>query len=124
MGSHYGKPNKTIHIANVACLGTEDKLAQCSFDTLSLSQGKKMLSSTNIAGVKCYTPDHCVLPPTGGGAECTPGSLKLTGGQSGTTDGNLQYCYYGTWSPFCTLGPLEATVACRQLGFTTYDSEY
>lgn len=121
-GSQYGKQNKTIHIANVACTGNEDKLSQCTFDTISLSQGKNMLRTSNVAGVKCYTPNQCIPPPSTGGAQCSPGSIRLTGSQASAADGNIEYCYHGTWSPFCTLGPVEATVACRQLGFTSYDS--
>lgn len=121
-GSHYGKETLTIHMTNVACDGTEDGLGQCSFDTLSLSQGKSMLASTDVAGVKCYVPDQCPAPPTGG-SSCTNGALRLTGGQANVEEGNLEYCYHGYWSSFCYLGPNEATVACRQLGFTSYDSK-
>lgn len=81
-----------------------------------------MLQTSNVAGVKCYTPNQCRTPPTGG-TTCTPGNIRLTGGQASTEDGNIEYCYNGFWSSFCYLGPTEATVACRQLGFTSYDSK-
>ena len=41
------------------------------------------------------------------------------GGQA-SNEGRLEYCYNGQWSPFCTLRSQEATVACRQLGYTHY----
>lgn len=122
-GSHYGKPQVTVHMNNVVCDGTEDTIGQCSFDSLSLSQGKTMLANTDVAGVKCYVPDQCPSPPVGG-TSCTSGALRLTGGTTDSIkDGNVEYCYHGYWSPICYLGPNEATVACRQLG-SNYDSRF
>ena len=79
-----------------------------------------MLSQTDAAGVKCYTPDQCVTPLTGG-SQCFDGEVQLTGGQFGLAEGTLEYCYSGFWTHFCYLGPNEATVACRQLGYSDYD---
>ena len=120
-GSHFGKPNLRLHLSNVACLGTEDSIGQCNYNTYSLSQGKTQLATTDVAGVKCYIPANCVAPPSSGTA-CSDGSVKLVGG-SNSNEGILEYCYKGNWSPFCYLGPNEATVACRQLGHTSYDSK-
>lgn len=50
------------------------------------------------------------------------GVVQLMGGISGS-DGALQYCYNGKWSMFCTLSTEEASVACKQLGYTKYFSE-
>ena len=55
-------------------------------------------------------------------ASCTHGQLRLTGGRTSTAEGNLEFCYLGSWSSFCYLGAIEATVACRQLGYTKYES--
>ena len=121
-GSYYGKPNKTIHLTQVFCDGSEDRLDDCTVTTLSLQEGKSMLPLANAAGVKCYTPDACIIPPTNG-ASCNHGQVRLTGGRPNTGEGNIQFCYYGSWSAFCMLGPNEATVACRQLGYTDYDRE-
>ena len=82
-----------------------------------------MLETTTVAGVKCYTPDQCVPPPLQG-TVCTHGDIRLTGGQSLTAEGNLEYCYHGSWSLFCYLGSTEAIVACRQLGYTQYKSKH
>ncbi|XP_019850477.1 PREDICTED: scavenger receptor cysteine-rich domain superfamily protein-like [Amphimedon queenslandica] len=119
--SHFGKPpNKTIHISNIGCTGHERTISDCTRTTLSLEEGKTMIPQTNVAGVKCYTPDQCIPPPTGG-VSCTSGRIRLTGGRSGVAEGNVEYCYHGSWSLFCSLGPQEAVVACRQLGYEQYD---
>ena len=121
-GSQYGKPNNlTIHFRNVSCNGDEATFSDCSYSTLSLAQGKALLATDDVAGVKCYTPDQCVPPPPATGNECTNGALRQRGGQGGIPEGNLEYCYRGYWSPFCYLGTTEATVACRQLGYSSYD---
>lgn len=108
-------------MTNVACDGTEDSIGQCSYDTYSLSDGKTQLATTNVAGVKCYIPANCVAPPSSGTA-CADGNVKLVGGKT-NSEGIIQYCFRGNWSPFCYLGPNEATVACRQLGHTSYESK-
>lgn len=110
-------------MTDASCTGSEDSLHDCTFTTYSLQEGKDLLSTTAVAGVKCYTPDACVTPPTGG-VSCNHGDVRQIGGSVGEGNGNVQYCYYGTWSPFCSLGPNEATVACRQLGFTSYDCKW
>ena len=79
-----------------------------------------MISQVNVAGVRCYSPGHCILPPTGG-VSCTNGRIRLTGGRPTVAEGNLEYCYHGSWSLFCYLGPQEAIVVCRQLGYDQYD---
>ena len=116
-GSQYGKTNKTIHLTDVSCAGTEESINDCTLSILSLQEGKSALQNTDVAGVKCYTPDRCVPPPAAGGSSCTQGELRFIGTQSNTPEGYLQFCYNGIWSPFCELGSVEATVACRQLGY-------
>ena len=102
----------------MGCSGTESSVADCTVSTISLAQGKALLATADVAGVKCYTPYQCVPPPAAGGSSCTNGELRLTGGQqSGIPEGNVEYCYQGTWSPFCSLGPIEATIICKQLGY-------
>ena len=119
--SHFGKPpNKTIHLSSIDCTGYERTISDCTRTTLSLQEGKNMISQVYVAGVRCYSPDHCIPPPTGG-VSCTNGRIRLTGGRPTVAEGNLEYCYHGSWSLFCYLGPQEAIVACRQLGYAQYD---
>ena len=103
------------------CTGQESQIDDCTKTSLSLQEGKSVVNQTNAAGVRCYTPDWCIIPPTGG-VTCTHGEVRLTGGRPTAAEGNLEYCYYGTWSLFCNLGPQEALVACKQLGYVQYDS--
>lgn len=115
-GSYYGKPNKPVYLSNVQCNGDEETLDDCTQTTYSLEEGKSKLSSVNVAGVKCGVSDNCVTPPTGG-MDCNDGSVRLVGGGS-NNEGILEYCHGGLWSPFCSLNQTEATVACRNLGYT------
>ena len=51
-------------------------------------------------------------------AVCTNEAVRLVGGAS-SNKGKLEYCHYGAWSSFCTyFHDEEATVACKQLGFS------
>ena len=111
-------------MSNVDCTGNENELNDCTLTSLSLKEGRKVFEETSAAGVKCYTPAQCIPPPIRGTA-CSHSNIRLTGiGQAGIPVGNLEYCYYGSWSKFCYLGPIEAIVACRQLGYTKYDSTF
>ena len=98
----------------VQCTGSEESIKDCNQETYSLEEGKNKLEEVNVAGVKCYVPNDCVSPPNGG-SDCNNGDIRLSGG--GNNEGELEYCYKGLWSPFCSLNETEATVACRQLGY-------
>ena len=99
-------------------MGGEDTLIQCTSTFLSLSEGKAL--GDEVAGVKCYTPNECITP-TKGGSQCNNEQLRIIGDTGAQGKGTLQYCYYGTWSVFCSLDINEAVVACRQLGYVYYD---
>ena len=107
-------------LSNVLCTGEEMALDSCSYTFHSLNEGKQLLALPNItvAGVSCL-PSNCIPPPSNPGSQCTPGMLQLTSGTPYA--GNLMYCSNGYWSPFCTLNAIEATVACRNLGYTAKD---
>ena len=51
--SYYGKPNKAIHIGDVECYGTEDKLTECTMKSYSLKDGKNLQDNVDVAGVSC-----------------------------------------------------------------------
>ena len=115
VGSGYGKPNKTIHLTNVQCTGSEESIKDCTQEIYSLEEGIKKHGTVDVAGVKCYAPSGCVSPPDRG-SDCINGSVRLLGGMN-NGEGTLEYCYKGLWSPFCSLNETEVIVACRQLGF-------
>ena len=49
---------------------------------------------------------------------CTSGAVRLVGGAS-SREGKLEYCHNGAWSSVCiNFDDEEATVACKQLGFS------
>ena len=60
-----------------------------------------------------YLMNVCHHP--NGGSDCNNGEVRLSDSSKG--EGELEYCYKGLWSPFCSLNETEATVACRQLGY-------
>ena len=127
--SHYGRPRLVMHYVYMVCGGAEDKLTQCTKSMLSLSLGKTRFGNATAAGVSCYGPSTklpCLASPTPkrSSLRCGPnGSIRLSGGQT-SNEGRLEYCYNGNWSPFCTLRPQEATVACKQLGYTRSTRKY
>lgn len=53
---------------------------------------------------------------------CTPGAIRVQDGAD-SSEGRLEFCYHDEWSPFCVLDDEEAAVACKQLGYTTYNCE-
>ena len=125
-GSAYSKPNLTVHLSNVYCTGSEQNIAQCMYTSLSLEDGKALLDQVEVAGVSCQQPNVCEIPPTNG-TDCTPGNIRLTTQNNSTlqintttSQGNLEYCYKGLWSSMCSISESGATVACKQLGFTSY----
>ena len=56
-GSHYGKPNKTIHIGNVRCRGNEENFQQCSKTIYSLEEGQQLRQATDVAGASCIVAE-------------------------------------------------------------------
>ena len=106
-------------LSDVQCSGEEAGLDGCAYTFYSLNEGKTLIDMVHVAGVSCL-PAGCI-PASVSGSECTSGNIRLDSGSN--KDGNLQYCINGTWSPFCSLELDEASVACRENGFTDYDCE-
>lgn len=98
---------KFNRVYQYACTGSETSFNQCpqSYDA------------------SCNNPQHksvglrCAAAPTHG---CVNGTTRLQGG-SDTSEGRLEYCFEGQWSPFCWLQDETATVACKELGYTQYN---
>ena len=129
-GSYYGKPNKTIHVKWVNCMGNEDDLTKCSRTKVSIVDGKKALPSTNVSGVDCIydepTEPPCIENPDVDPSDScnSPGSFRLMKkGSVSTNEGRFEYCYNEFWTPLCTMDNRLADVACRQLGHTQYSCE-
>ena len=126
--SHYGRPKLVMHYEYMVCGGDENKLTQCAKSVLSLWMWKRHFINDTAAGVSCYGQPKlpCLTSPTPirSSLRCGPnGSIRLSGGQT-SNEGRLEYCYNGDWSPFCTLRLQEATVACKQLGYTRSTCKY
>ena len=65
-----------------------------------------------------YTKRTSILVYTG--PQCTEMSIRLRGGSS-PLEGRVEVCLGGTWGTVCDNGwsRNDATVTCRQLGFST-----
>ncbi len=50
---------------------------------------------------------------------CTTGQIRLNGGRN-PREGRVEICYYNQWGTICDddWGTDDATVVCRQLGFS------
>lgn len=87
----------------------------------SVLEGKGLLSTSLVAGVQCQKPITCIPPDPTQAFTCTTGDVQLfSGTDTSDSEGVLNYCINGRWTPFCTLDRVTATVACSQLGYTDY----
>ena len=81
----------------------------------------RLVISYNCASIfMSFTFLHVQLTILASDSSCSSnGALRLVGGQS-SHEGVLEYCYNGKWSPFCYLDDEEASVACKQMGYSQY----
>ena len=76
-----------------------------------------------VTGIKSVTSIKNIYCQFFAASQCTNGAVRLVGGAS-SNKGKLEYCHYGAWSSFCTsFHDEEATVACKQLGFSASPSK-
>lgn len=94
---------------NVRCSGTEQRLINCSYSSISTSSGLRY-GSYSSAGVICQG-NHSQL------TECEHGDVRLVGGQK-LSEGRVEICTYGYWASTCHSNwDLVATeIVCKQLG--------
>ena len=125
-GSPYGKANKTIHLTNVNCVGSEERIDDCTKTTVPLYDGKTIYASVDVAGVRCipYTGPDCFENPTGIplGSECNSGDVTFAENEA-SDEGTVLFCYKNQWSPFCSISDEVAAVACKQLGYSLYTGQ-
>ncbi len=53
--SHYGKPDKTAHLSNVACNGSEATLSECDAAFVPFDIRKNVVSLVDVVGVSCMS---------------------------------------------------------------------
>ena len=125
-GARYGLGRGPIHLDNVQCRGSEQRLIDCSYRNNTLGRD---CTHSEDASVFCRTCMQNVLPNV---IECTiivyvyamqvrqcqEGALRLRGGS--TNYGRVEICVNETWGTICATnwGQTDATVACRQLEFS------
>ena len=124
VGSYYSRPKKAVHYANVHCTGAEDTLQECTFTSVSLTEGMTTYGNATIAGVDCHPmpPTHppCIAAPllTPDGSGCNQGDVRLAGGNS--SSGRVEVCFNSSYTPLCSLNETVASVICRNLGYSVY----
>ena len=123
--SHFGKPDRAIHYSYVLCDGGESSITSCKKVEHSLSEGRQIYEEALVAGVVCKNATPTVeavcipIPQQDEENKCTDGDLNIVKNGSGL----MKYCIGGKWSVICYLTHNETTVACRQLGYTTFTCE-
>ncbi|XP_071959278.1 scavenger receptor cysteine-rich domain-containing protein DMBT1-like isoform X1 [Antedon mediterranea] len=95
----FGQGTGNILLDNVGCTGAEHSLGNCSHNGL----GVHNCAHYEDAGVICFTNDV----------------VRLVGG-SGQNEGRVEIYHNGEWGTVCDdgWGIPDATVVCRQLGYT------
>lgn len=81
--SRYGKPNKTVHLSNVACNGSELALTDCDAAILPPENGRNVALLVDVAGVSCQAmvPSSTTDP----NSSASSGVLKEHGVTAGLT---------------------------------------
>ena len=108
--------------AGVKCAENAICKCVCVFDihTSSLSLSLHSFSILNLS--LFFSSFPFFSSPSSLAHGCTPGAIRVQDGAD-SSEGRLEFCYHDEWSPFCVLDDEEAAVACKQLGYTTYNCE-
>ena len=128
LGSRYGSYSGPVLLDDLLCRGTEDNLLQCR-----TGQGTHQCSDhSQDAGVRCMQETQCEdyslrLVPN----DLTAEELYITEGdldgfyfiRDEIHRGRVEICMGGEWGSVCydnSWGNVDATVACRHLGFSPF----
>ena len=144
----YGQGSGPIHLDDVACSGSETNILQCTYDSVtsdcghSEDAGVQCAIDSKLDGYvkKCHNTLFIAVhqtkylhanyncfeqvwfsytyPDT---ELCENGDLRLIGRPSSTPyEGRVELCYGEEWGTVCDdfWGNTDATVVCRQLGFS------
>ena len=106
----FDRSNTRNVVTNIFCSGSERRLVNCSYSTVTSSTGFSYESSFS-AGVICQGN-------TSAATECEHGDVRLVGGQK-VSEGRVEICAYGYWSTVCysNWDVVETEIVCKQLGF-------
>ncbi len=96
----FGSGQGDIHLDNVRCLGSEARLISCPYDSID------NCNHFEDAGVRCQG--------------CVTNDVRLIGA-SEPHEGRVEVCMNNVWGSVCDdqWGVPDATVVCRQAGFST-----
>ncbi|XP_072171853.1 scavenger receptor cysteine-rich domain-containing group B protein-like [Diadema setosum] len=105
---YFGSGDGSIHLDDVECLGSENRLVECSHR----SWGSNNCDHTEDVGVRCSVTDN-------------EGNLRLVDGLS-DEEGRVEIYHDDEWGTVCDdqWGYDEAKVVCSQLGFPGVDDSY
>ena len=110
---------------NVHCASSDTQLLQCS--SSPILQVSSSCGHDDDAGVGCEGKIVTVIDSSKTDirnllhtAPCTYGQLRLVGG-SIPNEGRVEICINNVWGTICDddWGVSDATVVCRQLGYST-----
>ena len=106
----FGKRSTRNIARSVHCSGTEQRLIDCPYSSISISSDMSY-ESYSSAGVICQGNGSVLT-------ECEHGDVhELVGGQK-MSEGRVEICTYGHWASTCNINwDLVATeIVCKQLG--------
>ncbi len=106
----FGPGSGPIYLDDVQCSGTELSLLDCQASTIH------NCVHDEDAGVRCEVT-----------RVCTDGDIRLVGGPAGRNySGRVEVCRNEQWGTVCDdeWDGTDASVACRQLGFSRYSKAY